>query len=170
MKYDLNNQAYISPEELRKRGFVRLANGLIYKRTALEMIFEETDWLKNKYCKNHVLTEKERRFEETFNALNRLSAGQRLAGDYHAAGFETAKARDLSRLRVDGSASCRRPAYMDDALNRYLSALCSVPLEFRRIVRFVCIDEKNINFQGAGLALKTGLDFLIKHYLKLSTE
>lgn len=168
MRYD--DEAYISPEELKKLGFVRRENGIIYRRTALEMIFEETDWLKNKYCKNHVLTEKERRFEETFNALNRLSAGKRLAGDYHAAGFETAKARDLSRLRVDGSASCRRPAYMDEALNRYLSALRSVPLDLRRIVRFVCIDEKNINFQGAGLALRMGLDFLIKHYLKLSTE
>lgn len=44
MRFD--DETYISPEELRKKGFIRRADGTYYMCTTLEVIYEETNWLR----------------------------------------------------------------------------------------------------------------------------
>ena len=69
MRFD--DETYITPEELRKKGFIRRSDGTYYMRSALEIIYEETNWL--------------RRFRRPFwlhTALNRLTAGKRLIADH----------------------------------------------------------------------------------------
>lgn len=175
MRYD--KEAYISPETLRKLGFVRREDGTIYKRSALEMIYEDTKWLKNRFpdesqpggVRFAPKTDDEKSFEIKFNALNRLCAGQRLSADHQKSGAETCKANDPRKCKVDGCGSFFRPAFMDEAEDRYVAAMRSIPQAYRRVVEKVCIDGQMINFSQSG-NLRLGLDFLIKHYLRLSTE
>lgn len=150
MRFD--EEAYISPEELRKKGLIRRNDGTYYMRSALEVIYEETNWL--------------RRFRRPFwlhTALNRLTAGKRLSADHARSGAETAKAQDMRKSRVDGGGSFRRPEYMDDAEERFIRAMQAIRPECRRVVEKVCLDEKVI-VAGEARLLCMGLDDLVRFY------
>lgn len=164
MKYQ--EEAYISPEELKKQGFIRRKDGTIYKRNALEMIYEETSWLKNHFKGKK--TAGQRRFEVMFNALNRFSAGKRLIEDKYKAGIEDCRANDYGRCKVDGHGAFGRPEAMEDAEDRYIKATRAVPVKYRQVLRKVCAENKMI-FYTEARELRIALDYLIKHYLKLST-
>lgn len=163
MGFDRNG--YVTTEEMRRKGFVRREDGTIYKRNALEMIYEETGWLKNHF--KGKMTAEQEKFESLFNALNRFTAGQRLIHDRYKAGFETCKANDIRKIRVDGSGSFLRPEYMDDAESRYVAAMRAIPHKYRKVVSALFEDEVVLSACHAG-ELRKGLDSLIEHYLKLS--
>lgn len=165
MSFD--REGYVTTEEMRRKGFIRRENGTICKRNALEMIFEETKWLENKYRKNHVLTERESYFEAVFNALNRYTACKRLMRDRFLAGLENIKANDIGRIRVDGGGANMRPEYMDDAESRYVAAVKAIPIQCRPAV--MALFEEKVLLKPCNAAdLRIGLDALIKHYLGIT--
>lgn len=141
---------YIDKQECERRGFVRGADGLYYKRNTLEIIYEETNWLQP-----HA--------NDTYNALNRFTAGKRLAKDYIKSGKETCRANNLEKVRVDGCGSFHTPEWMEDAEDRYLKAMRSIPIILRPVVHRVCCEDKPIPVDKA-YELRTGLDFLIRYY------
>ena len=150
MRFD--DETYITPEELRKKGLIRRDDGTYYMRSSLEVIYEETNWL--------------RRFRRPFwlhTALNRLTAGKRLFADHAKSGVETAKAQDMRKSRVDGGGNFRRPEYMDDAEERFIRAMQSIRPECRRVVEKVCLDGKMI-VAGEARLLCLGLDDLVRFY------
>jgi hypothetical protein len=86
-----------------------------------------------------------------------------LARDYIKSGKETCRANDLEKVRVDGCGSFHTPEWMEDAEDRYLKAMRSIPIILRPVVHRVCCEDKPILVDKA-YELRTGLDFLIKHY------
>ena len=141
---------YIDKQECERRGFVRGADGLYYKRNTLEIIYEETNWLQP-----HA--------NDTYNALNRFTAGMRLSKDYLKSGKETCRANNLEKVRVDGCGSFHTPEWMEDAEDRYLKAMRSIPIEARPVVYRVCCEDKPI-LKDKAVILRIGLDCLIRHY------
>lgn len=159
MKYEID--AYVTPEELKRKGFVIREDGTVYRRSVLEMIYEDTDWLKN-----HFKGKKTRRhemFEIVFNDFNRFTVAKRLHNDYRKAGLDNVKANDTRKCKVDGCGSRRRPEYLDDAEDRYIRAMRRIPQLHRKIVEAVCIDGIMIE-ETEAYCLRKGLDFLIRHY------
>ena len=141
---------YIDKQECERRGFVRGADGRYRKRNTLDIIYEETNWLQP-----HA--------NDTYNALNRFTAGKRLAKDYIKSGKETCRANDLEKVRVDGCGSFHTPEWMKDAEDRYLKAMRSIPIILRPVVRRVCCEDKPI-LKDKAVILRIGLDCLIRHY------
>ena len=155
---------YISKADCEKRGFVRGADGLWRKFNTLEKYAASGGLDKGKPC---------------YSAVDRLSAGLRLARDYYSARLENLSANDVSKVKVDGRGCFNRPDNVIDAENRYRRAVAAVPLEFWPVVRLVCIEDrpieenKNISRRQAQYEvyhakrlLCFGLDRLIDFYLK----
>lgn len=115
--------------------------------------------------------------DKKYTALDRLSAGARLNRDYYHGKFETVRANDVRKVKVDGHGDCALQEETLDARNRYLAAMKAVPAEFWDVVRSVCVEDKPIaandnqnrterlhEAYANKKDLCRGLDRLIEHY------
>jgi hypothetical protein len=146
---------YIDKQECERRGFVRGADGLYYKRSTqerdlLRVIYEDTNWLQ--YFSN-----------DTYNGLSRYTAGKRLREDFIKSGINKTKTNNPEKVRVDGCGQYAKPKWMSEAENRYFKATRAIPLSLRNIVIDVCCYNEVRGTEDID-KLRTGLDFLIRHY------
>ena len=155
------DEAYVSKEELLKKGFEKGSDGIWHKLNTLEM-----------YAKQGWLDAGAKRY----SAIDRLGAGNRLGNDYYYAKISTVSANDVSKPKVDGHGSIITPDKILAAQDRYNAAIRSVPYEFWGIVKHVCCDDEPLILIGDSERQKShqkhvlstllcmGLDRLIDHY------
>lgn len=112
-----------------------------------------------------------------YSAIDRISAGSQLYVDCYLGGVNRVGAIDPERIRVDGGGSAEQSTKCMFHFDRYQKAMLSVPLEFRAVVRRVCIEDKPIKASGTALDVKRklyaarvdlcrGLDRLVDFYFR----
>ncbi len=154
-------RGYIDKAECLRRGFVRGADGLYRKLTVLE-----------RYGKNGWLDFGDKRY----SAMDRISAGSRLARDFYLSRLEAVCANDIRKVRVDGCGSSVFSEKILDARDRFNKACAAIPHEFWGIVNKVCCEDKELEADAKAqrqrlyqkhtmvTLLCLGLDRLIEHY------
>lgn len=156
------DEEYISKEEALKKGYRRRRGKGLYKPSVLE-----------KYYENGVLELK----GSQFSAFDRKQAGEQLVKDFYLGNYNNLQTAPLIRI---GSGFGER----EDALvykERYIKAMQSIPEEFWHVVRYVCIEDKEIkadkNIMPHSLLSKQvvyhlksllvlGLERLVKYYFQ----
>lgn len=154
---------YVSKADCEKSGFVRLRGGRFYRLNTLE-----------RYARDGHLDLGDKRY----SAIDRVSAGNRLARDFYLAGLDAVFANDVGRIRVDGAGAGTLSEKRLLARDRFNKACQAVPFEFWPVVNRVCCEDKELEATGGSerqiayrrYALFTllclGLDRLIAHYRK----
>lgn len=110
-----------------------------------------------------------------YTAADRVLAGTRLYIDYILGGGDGVKANDTSKIKVDGGGSGERSGFCTYHNQMYHWAMKSIPIEFRGVVRMVCIEDKEIVVSGSDLDIKRklyaarvdlcrGLDRIVQFY------
>lgn len=156
------DEEYISKEEALKKGYRRRRGKGLYKPSVLE-----------KYYENGVLE----LCGSPFSAADRKRAGEQLVKDFYLGNYNNLQSLSLIRT---GTCTGGR----DEALiyqERYIKAMQSVPEEFWPVVRYVCIEDKELkadkNIIPHSLLSKQvvyhlksllvlGLERLVKYYLQ----
>lgn len=113
-----------------------------------------------------------------WSGLDRLSAGQQLAGDFDDGCFEDVRAIDLAKIRVDGGGNGVLPEKVMDARKRYFDAMQNIPTEYWDVVRTAVIENRLISVAAKKGSLRhrnemylqkhclrVGLDYLIEFYV-----
>lgn len=152
LKQRFDDETYITPEELRKKGFIRRSDGTYYMRSALEVIYEETNWL--------------RRFRRPFwlhTALNRLTAGKGCLPIMQSRARKPPRRRICAKAALTAAEASARPEYMDDAEERFIRAMQAIRPNCRKVVEKVCLDGRMI-VPGEARLLCLGLDDLVRFY------
>jgi hypothetical protein len=152
------DEGYITPEQAKKIGIIKNANGLYYKQNTIEK-YASKGWLDFGSPKN--------------TSLDRLSAANRIASDFYKSRISGFGTVDLEKVRVD---CCRRvdvsPAAWD-ARVRLFKALKDIGCYANIIFNTCCLDaersvEKTSRYRHDLEIYKEnlcrGLDRLIKYY------
>ena len=156
------DETYISKEEALKKGYKKRQQGGYYKQSVLEKYWEK-GWL---------------RLENSpFSAEDRKKAGELLRKDFYLSNYNNL--HSLSFIKISKSTADRENLlYYKE---RYLGAVKSVPQEFWRAVRVVCIEDCELKIDKNIIAhsllskqasyhlkmlLNLGLERLVKYYLQ----
>lgn len=152
------SEEYISPEELKQKGFA--VRGAVVVRLSLIERYYEKGWL------NYG----DRRLSPEI----RLEAADRLAADFYFSRFQNASAVDWQKERVDGGYNKPEPAAVLDARGRFFRAIKEIPPEFWPAVQDVVLYERRPEIENNCLYksrlymfkvdLCRGLDRLAWHY------
>ena len=118
---------YTSKQDSINNGIVK-KNGKIYKLSTLEIWYSK-GYLDYEYSK--------------YSAEERLECGLKLALDYHIINRANLHSSHLINTKVDNNKSPQSVALMN-AMNRFNKAIRSVPKEFWSVVRYVCIEDKEL--------------------------
>ena len=152
-----SDETYISKKDLVRtdeKPFNRFVRryGTWYRRSALEVIYEETDWLA--YCDDDV-----------YNVLNRFTVAKRYFGDFKKSGLGEVGVPNMAKIKVDGGFKGfgKSSAYMESAESRYIQASRAVAAWILPILQRVCLEDKLID-KAQAHHLCAGLDYLIFYY------
>lgn len=161
----MQDEEYISKEEADKKGYVKRAAGGYYKKSVLE-----------KYCENGYLNLPGSQFSDE----DRKLAGEMLAKDYYLGRYNNLQSVKLFLINIGTTGEVDRESAIFHQ-ERYISAMKSIPYEFWKVVRKVCIEDeelicekKKLRRTLAGknsvylqkMLLILGLERLIKFYLQ----
>lgn len=112
---------------------------------------------------------------DKISACDRVKAGMQLYRDYILGGGDGVKANDIGKIKVDGGGLGERSVMCLHHLDLYRKAIRVIPSEFLPVVRLVCIEDKEIKFNGSYIDMKRklyaarvdlcrGLDRLVQFY------
>lgn len=120
---------YIDKKDCESAGFIRLADGAIYRQTVLEK-YRDKGWLSFG--------------SKNYSPDDRLKSGCRLAQDYYCSRFRSEGIIDYTRPRVDNSIRGDLSPAALDARTRYLQAISLLDQPQSYVVRKVCCDNESI--------------------------
>lgn len=113
--------------------------------------------------------------DDRYSAMDRQSAGTRLANDFYLSGLQDCRSSDVSRIRVDGSGNDAMKEKLMIYRDNYLKAMAVIPNDYWQVVRRVVIEdlplrsdrqgrEYNYDLYRQKVDLCRGLDRLIEYY------
>lgn len=154
-----SDETYISKKDLVRTAekpfnrFVR-RHGTWYRRSALEVIYEETNWLA--YYDDDI-----------YNALNRFTVAKRYFSDFKKSGLGAVGVPDMGKIKVDGGfkRGGKSSEYMGSAESRYIQASRAVAGWVLPVLQKVCLEDKLID-KAQARNLCAALDYLIFYYLR----
>ena len=116
---------YTGKQDVVKRGIIK-KNGVFYKQSLLE-VWHAKGWLEFGGSK--------------YSSDDRLRFGLKLALDYQIISRANLHSSYIFNNKIDLSANVESRAFLD-AKDSYSQAVKSVPAEFWKIVRQICIEER----------------------------
>lgn len=121
------------------------------------------------------------RLRKHWTASDRCRVGIKIGRDYYRSHWETLKAINYEKDKVDVSIK-EEPEFILEARDRYIKAMSAIPDDFRETVRRVCCENKPIKGIGSSERQKDydwhsklcdlcrGLDYLINFYLGIGKK
>lgn len=155
------DEAYVSKEELLKKGFEKGSDGIWHKLNTLEMYGR-----RGQLCFG----------DKAFTADDRVAIGNQFYVDFYHSKLTPQGAVSLTKVRVDGGQYQNIPEYVINARKKFFGAIRAIPKEYVSAVCQVCLEDKKLKIPSANIRqykherevemekLCRGLDSLIYHY------